>query len=152
MSAIANLATCHPFSLKHASNVCTNASKMMNSIIDNEIYQRTSDPLTQFSVVFSALVHDADHVGVPNMTLMKEKPRIAALYRNKSCAEQNSVDLAWNLLMVCSINLSLFLPVEGANSQKDTRTCRTLNLRNFKKPSLLTRKSSNGSGTLLSIL
>ena len=72
----------------------------MNSIIDHEIYQRTSDPLTQFSVVFSALVHDADHVGVPNMTLMKEKPRIAALYRNKSCAEQNSVDLAWNLLML----------------------------------------------------
>ena len=30
---------------------------------------------------------------------MKENASIAALYRNKSVAEQNSVDLAWNLLM-----------------------------------------------------
>ena len=59
----------------------------------------TSDPLTQFAIVFSALVHDVDHTGVPNGQLAKENPDMAILYRNQSLAEQNSVDLAWDLFM-----------------------------------------------------
>ena len=47
----------------------------------------------------TALIHDADHPGVPNTQLVKEKTDTAILYNNKSVAEQNSVDLAWNLLM-----------------------------------------------------
>ena len=86
-------------SFKHASNVCTNANKMLCSIVDDDLHSRTSDPLTQFAVVFSALIHDVDHQGLTNMLLIKEQPHVAALYRNKSVAEQNSVDLAWNLLM-----------------------------------------------------
>jgi 3'5'-cyclic nucleotide phosphodiesterase len=62
-------------------------------------YGITSDPLTQFSCVFSALIHDVDHSGVPNATLVKERTELACRYQNKSVAEQNSVDLAWNLLM-----------------------------------------------------
>ena len=50
-------------------------------------------------MVLSALVHDIDHPGVPNNQLIKEKPRLAEYYNNKSMAEQNSVDLAWTLLM-----------------------------------------------------
>ena len=49
----------NPFhSFKHASNVCTSANKMLCSIVDEDLYQRASDPLTQFAVVFSALIHD----------------------------------------------------------------------------------------------
>ena len=59
---------------------------------------QTSDPLTQFAVVFSAVIHDADHPGVPNAQLVKEKTRNAQFYK-KSIAEQNSVDLVWALLM-----------------------------------------------------
>ena len=44
-------------------------------------YGITSDPLTQFAAVFSAIIHDVDH---PN---------------RKSIAEQNSVGLAWEMLM-----------------------------------------------------
>lgn len=62
-------------------------------------YGITSDPLTQFACAFSALIHDTDHTGVPNAQLVKEEADIAILYKNKSVAEQNSVDLAWNLLM-----------------------------------------------------
>jgi hypothetical protein len=62
-------------------------------------YGITSDPLTQFAVVFSALVHDVDHTGVSNAQLAKENPDLSALYRNKSIAEQNSVDLAWDLFL-----------------------------------------------------
>ena len=62
-------------------------------------YGITSDPLTRFAVVFSALIHDVDHLGVPNAQLVKEKHPIADLYQDKSVAEQNSIDLAWDLLM-----------------------------------------------------
>jgi 3'5'-cyclic nucleotide phosphodiesterase/Adenylate and Guanylate cyclase catalytic domain len=59
----------------------------------------TSDPITQFAVVFSALIHDVDHPGVSNAQLVKEQTDAAIHYKNKSVAEQNSVDLAWELLM-----------------------------------------------------
>jgi hypothetical protein len=53
----------------------------------------------RFACVFSALIHDVDHTGVPNAQLVKERAPVAALYRNKSVAEQNSFDMAWDLLM-----------------------------------------------------
>ena len=62
-------------------------------------YGITNDPLTQFAVVFSAIIHDADHPGVPNAQLVKEELPIAKKYKEKSVAEQNSVDLVWDLMM-----------------------------------------------------
>eukprot|EP00980_Cylindrotheca_fusiformis_P005874 scaffold1232_cov83-Cylindrotheca_fusiformis.AAC.1 len=58
----------------------------------------TSDPLTQFAVVFSAIIHDVDHPGVTNAQLVKENTRWAQIYK-KSVAEQKSVDIAWDMLM-----------------------------------------------------
>ncbi|KAL3923643.1 MAG: hypothetical protein SGILL_001541 [Bacillariaceae sp.] len=66
--------------------------------LHDHTYGITSDPLTRFSVVLAALIHDADHPGVPNSQLIKEGDTMAELYHNKSIAEQNSVDLAWDLL------------------------------------------------------
>ena len=37
--------------------------------------------------------------GLPNAQLIKDKTNVAHIYKNKSVAEQNSVDLAWGLLM-----------------------------------------------------
>lgn len=59
----------------------------------------TSDPIALLAIVFSALVHDADHRGVSNMQLAKEEEMMASMYRNKSIAEQNSLDLAWDIFM-----------------------------------------------------
>jgi len=59
----------------------------------------TSDPLATFALVFAGLIHDVDHQGVSNGQLAKEHPQLANHYRNKSVAEQNSLDLAWDLLM-----------------------------------------------------
>lgn len=61
--------------------------------LHDHTYGITSDPLTQFACVFSALIHDADHTGVPNTQLCKEQPVLAAAYKEKSVAEQVSVDL-----------------------------------------------------------
>ena len=44
-------------------------------------------------------IHDLDHPGVPNSRLIHEHSPLAIRYKNKSVAEQNSVDLAWSLLM-----------------------------------------------------
>jgi hypothetical protein len=64
-----------------------------------ETYGITSDPVTQFAIVFAALIHDVDHLGVPNAQLVHEGSSLAQMYHNKSVAEQHSVDLAWHLLM-----------------------------------------------------
>jgi 3'5'-cyclic nucleotide phosphodiesterase len=69
------------------------------SQLHDHTYGITSDPLTQFACVFSALVHDVDHTGVPNGQLQIENPIMSDHYQNRSIAEQNSLDLAWSLLM-----------------------------------------------------
>lgn len=109
----------NPFhNFEHASHVAMSVNKLLSRIVAPDVevgqedhaesfasklhdntYGITSDPLTQFSVVLSALVHDVEHPGVPNGQLGKEKPELASKYKNKSLAEQNSVDVAWELLM-----------------------------------------------------
>jgi 3'5'-cyclic nucleotide phosphodiesterase len=116
---IAMMYRANPFhSFEHASHVTMSVVKLLSRIVApqqleetpgeyNDIsstlhdhtYGITSDPLTQFSCVLSALIHDVDHPGVPNTQLVKEESDLAKRYDLKSPAEQNSVDLAWNLLM-----------------------------------------------------
>jgi 3'5'-cyclic nucleotide phosphodiesterase len=115
MSRIAVLYRNNPFhNFEHASHVTMSVGKLLSRIVapqnlsDNtcdasflhdHTYGITSDPLTQFSCILSALIHDVDHPGVPNAQLVQEDCQLAKQYKNKSPAEQNSVDLAWNLLM-----------------------------------------------------
>lgn len=58
-----------------------------------------SDPLTVLAILMSALIHDVDHRGVSNVQLGKEDPQMAMFYNDKSIAEQNSLDISWDLLM-----------------------------------------------------
>lgn len=62
-------------------------------------YGITLDPLIQFDAAFAALIHDVDHQGVINATLVEENSPIAALSNNKHVVEQDSVDIAWPLLL-----------------------------------------------------
>jgi 3'5'-cyclic nucleotide phosphodiesterase len=62
-------------------------------------YGISSDPLAIFAIVFSALIHDVDHRGCSNAQLIREESYLGSRYKNKSVAEQNSLDLSWNLLM-----------------------------------------------------
>lgn len=112
VSLIASMYNDNPFhNFEHASHVTMSVMKLLSRIVGPDIdgddaqelhdhtYGITSDPLTQFAVVFSALLHDVDHLGVPNTQLVKEARELAQMYNNKSVAEQNSIDLAWGLLM-----------------------------------------------------
>ncbi|CAB9528546.1 Receptor-type guanylate cyclase gcy [Seminavis robusta] len=58
-----------------------------------------SDPVARTAIIFSALIHDADHRGVSNAQLAREDEAMAEFYNKKSIAEQNSLDICWNMLM-----------------------------------------------------
>jgi hypothetical protein len=51
--------------------------------LHDHTYSITSNPLTQFACVFSALIHDVDHSGVPNSQLVKENTHTSKVYRGK---------------------------------------------------------------------
>jgi len=77
--------------------------KAKSTEIASELHSYThginSDPLSLLAIVFSALIHDVDHRGVGNAQLATENKKLGDQYNNKSVAEQNSLDLAWNLLL-----------------------------------------------------
>jgi len=67
--------------------------------LDTRTFSIDSDPITQFSMIFSALVHDVDHMGVSNQQLIKNGSPLATLYKKRCISEQNSIDISWWLLM-----------------------------------------------------
>ncbi|CAB9529947.1 Receptor-type guanylate cyclase gcy [Seminavis robusta] len=112
----------NPFhNFEHASHVMMSIMKLLSRIVAPELemapdtdekdrisriaaqlhdntYGITSDPMTQFAIALSALVHDCDHRGVPNGRLVEEDEHLARLY-DQSVAEQHSIDTAWSELM-----------------------------------------------------
>lgn len=58
----------------------------------------SEDPLIRFAMVFSALIHDVGHTGVPNSVLVEEEDELAILHNDASVAEQNSLQVAFSLL------------------------------------------------------
>ncbi len=69
------------------------------SFLHDSTHGINSDPVALLAIVFSALIHDVDHRGVSNTQLGKEEPEMGQYYKHKSIAEQNSLDIAWDLLM-----------------------------------------------------
>mmetsp|Transcript_34534 Transcript_34534/g.54014 ORF Transcript_34534/g.54014 Transcript_34534/m.54014 type:complete len:1188 (-) Transcript_34534:311-3874(-) len=118
VAAVAAMHRENPFhNFEHASHVTMSVSKLLSRIVapdevlnqdDNSnlasnlhdhTYGITSDPLTHFAVVLSALIHDTDHLGVSNFQLIKEDHKLAKFFKAKSIAEQNSIVVAWDRLM-----------------------------------------------------
>eukprot|EP00541_Cyclophora_tenuis_P001694 CAMPEP_0116549182 /NCGR_PEP_ID=MMETSP0397-20121206/4737_1 /TAXON_ID=216820 /ORGANISM="Cyclophora tenuis, Strain ECT3854" /LENGTH=288 /DNA_ID=CAMNT_0004073889 /DNA_START=14 /DNA_END=881 /DNA_ORIENTATION=- len=78
------------------------ANKLLKRIIrpdDFDYSKEGENPADEFAVVFSALIHDVDHTGLPNSQLVLEKADVALKYHNKSVAEQNSLSIAWEMLL-----------------------------------------------------
>jgi hypothetical protein len=123
-----------PFhNFEHASHVTMSVAKLLSRIVENSsdrivadksiasslhdhTYGIVSCPLTQFACILSALMHDVDHQGVPNSQLVKEEATIARVYKNKSVAEQNSIDVAWTHLMQDKFK-DLRLTIYGSNAE-----------------------------------
>ena len=109
VSTIAAMYHEHPFhNYEHASNVTMAVNKLFNRIVDATGEDTKSlsyttkikgNPLAKFAVLLAAVIHDVDHPGVRNIDQIQNKTEVAVLYDNRSVAEQNSVDVAWELLM-----------------------------------------------------
>jgi hypothetical protein len=123
VSIIAETYRGNPFhNFEHACHVTMSVSKLLARIVAPDLQKHmksgdmigredlashlhdythgiTSDPLAVLAIELSALIHDADHRGVSNGQLIKEEEQMGELYRNKSVAEQNSLDISWDLLM-----------------------------------------------------
>jgi len=105
----------HDFhNVDHESQVCMSIKKILTRItavvgsdqaelasadLDVRTFGVSSDPLSQFAVVFAGLIHNADHHGVPNSQLVLEEHPLAERYKNRCILEQHSITLAWELLM-----------------------------------------------------
>jgi hypothetical protein len=81
---------------EHAAHVIQSVIKLMARVVVSPdttesngtclhtyTYGITSDPLTQFAVAFSALIHDVDHPGALNTTLVNENTATARLYEQE---------------------------------------------------------------------
>jgi uncharacterized protein (DUF2267 family) len=108
VAKIASLYRGNPFhNFEHASHVTMSVIKLLArvSAARQEKKQASfakdvaSDALTHFAAVFSALIHDVDHTGFSNAVLVAERAPVAVKYENKSVAENNSIETAWELLM-----------------------------------------------------
>jgi len=98
----------NPFhNFEHASHVTMSVTKLLSRVVtqDDDCAEENfkkgiaTDALMQFGIIVSALIHDVDHLGVPNAQLAIEKPDLASKYQDKSIAENNSISVAWGILM-----------------------------------------------------
>jgi len=104
----------NPFhTFEHASHVTMSCCKLLSRMVPRDVHDEvgsrsaydlhqqthgiSSDPLSRFSVVLSALIHDVDHPGVPNSILFQENHQLTERY-STSPSEQNSIDFSWRLL------------------------------------------------------
>lgn len=102
------------FGVDHESQVCMSIRKMLTRIttvlasdqtelaaadLDDRTFGVSSDPLSQFAVVFAGLIHHVDDPGIPNSQLVAEEHPLAERYKNRCIFEQHSVSVAWELLM-----------------------------------------------------
>jgi hypothetical protein len=126
--SVASLYRDNPFhNFEHACHVTMSVNKLLKRVVapaldEDEIKELeekgediiahihhnthgiNTDPLALFAIVFSALIHDVDHRGASNAQMMKEEESMSAKYKNKSIAEQNSLDIAWKLLLSEQVN------------------------------------------------
>ena len=98
---------------EHASHTAQSVTKMLHRVNIEVATRRKaeskdgnsyislieSDPLAQFAMAFAALIYPVDHYGVSNSQLVKEKVEIVDIYGKDCVSEQNSVNVAWGLLM-----------------------------------------------------
>jgi hypothetical protein len=104
---------------EHASHVIMSTVKLLQRVATSDVKKKdisnpkeyydytfgiSTDPLTKFAIVFSALIHDLDHAGVSNGQLVREHHPIAVSYDGLSPMEQHSFTLAFELLMDDSYN------------------------------------------------
>jgi hypothetical protein len=91
---------------EHCYHVTISTNKMLELLlqpIPDESRPTTfglrDDPLMQLVLIFSALIHDVDHQGIPNRQLANEDDILALQYNDTSVAEQRSLYVGFSELL-----------------------------------------------------
>lgn len=91
---------------QHCEHVTRSVNKLMDMIlhrVPGEIapltYGFRDDPLMQFALLFSALIHDVQHLGIPNRQLAMEDDELAIKYNDQSIAENQSLFIGFSELL-----------------------------------------------------
>jgi len=92
---------------EHAIHVLLNIRCLLSSIPTERI-----TPLEGFALLFSALIHDLDHLGMPNATLVKLNHPYALTYNDLSVAEMRSISVAYGLFENENSNILIFLDTD----------------------------------------
>lgn len=91
-----------PFhNFQHAGHVVLSMNKLVHTLqTDPQGSLADADPIIGFSLVFSALIHDAGHTGMSNKILEEQDHPLALRYGdvNTPIAEKHSIDLALDIL------------------------------------------------------
>jgi hypothetical protein len=83
---------------KHAYHVTLSMNKLIDlmwPVGKTVSYGLRQDPLMLLALLFSAIIHDVEHRGVPNRQLATEDDDLAVLYNDQSIAEQRSLYLGF---------------------------------------------------------
>jgi hypothetical protein len=89
---------------EHAYHVTISANKLLDLMLQKQevphpTYGLAKDPLMQLALLFSALIHDVEHQGIPNRQLSIEDDPLAVLYNDLSIAEQRSLHIGFSTLL-----------------------------------------------------
>ena len=91
---------------EHCYHVTVSANKLMDMIVNVSpgeqlayTYGYRDDALMQLVQIFSALIHDVEHRGIPNRQLAVEDDALALLYNDQSVAEMRSLTIGFSELM-----------------------------------------------------
>jgi hypothetical protein len=91
---------------EHCYHVTISTNKFIDMIVGSSAgepraytYGYRDDPLMQLVQVFSALIHDVEHRGVPNRQLAMEDDVLAIQYNDQSIAEMRSLNIGFSELL-----------------------------------------------------
>jgi len=76
---------------EHACHVILNCGYFLYS------FGTKLSSLEKASLLYAALIHDVEHLGVPNVSLVKKNHELAILYHDQSVAEMNSIAVGLQL-------------------------------------------------------
>lgn len=91
---------------QHCEHVTISVNKLMDMILHRVpgetsplTYGLRDDPLMQFALLFSSLIHDVQHKGIPNRQLALEDDELAIKYNDQSVAENQSLYIGFAELL-----------------------------------------------------
>lgn len=91
---------------EHCYHVTISTNKFIDMIVGTSAgepraytYGYRDDPLMQFVQVFSALIHDVKHMGIPNRQLALEDDVLAIQFNDQSIAEMQSLYIGFSELL-----------------------------------------------------